>query len=379
MNEITKHQPTQLPVQSGKRIIGKQRSVSTIGELRAGREKESGKLGRAINNWRVTSKHAHILENVAKAYGGQVVPWKDGPSPGYFQVYTEASHLNIVVAPKDYWQRFEVWGGGSLKSECDGVTCLVKTKEGDKPQSCTCQAKQDLTGIDPRIGDGGGCKLVTRFWVMLEDIPDVGAWMVETSSHYSSEELPGVLDTLLKQAQGRENFLSAKLFIEARTRTSVQFGKRNFNVIGISVSLPEGMTMGALMSGRASAIDATYQPAAIETVQAPAIEHRPAPAADAETGEIVDKVPVTAVVEPAEPVRVSGEALSVDPTDFDEDVKWPVFGGNADLYLESLEMTSGEAAHWKERGITANNTNAAKVKCKLDVAALRAHFEELLG
>lgn len=221
-----------------------------LGRVRIGGEKIEGKVGKKLDAFRFTSASYVLLDAVAQTYGGNVEPWTGAPDgDGYFQVYSKAMEINIILPPvfaqqdgsptTSYSQWFEHWTGGGCKRRCDGVTEAISAKP------CLCN-RDDRT-----------CDVVTRVSFLLPDIPGLGMWRLETKGYNAAVELPGTLEMLL-MAANEQKFLPAVLRIEHRTKR-VDGEKFPRRFIVPVIDLPQ-MRVGQLLAGQTFAINAPAPP-----------------------------------------------------------------------------------------------------------------------
>lgn len=224
-------------------IIGLQLSQSETGRIRLGMKVQSGKGTRPakLDRFRFTSPRKNLIEKIAELYGGTVQPWQPPKGSAQWEVVSNATEVPVVVPPQDpsESQWYELWSAGGCQRRCDGE------QEKISKQPCMCDP-------DPARRD---CKMHTRLRVMLEDVPGMGAWRVDTGSYYAATELPGVAQ-LLAQAQGA---IPGRLVLDQRT--VVRNGKTmNFAVPVLDCA---DITPKELMSGRVQELMAARAAGAI--------------------------------------------------------------------------------------------------------------------
>jgi hypothetical protein len=226
-------------------IINLQMSQAESGRIRLGVKVPVGDRGKTrpgkLDRFRFTSPRKNLIEKIAELYGGKVEEWQPPRGAGQWQVITNATDIPVVVPPQDpaESQWLELWSAGGCQRRCDGVT------EKISGQPCVCDP-------DPSQRD---CKMHTRLRVMLEDVPGLGAWRVDTGSYYAATELPGVAQ-LLAQAQGA---IPGRLVLDQRT--VVRDGKtKNFVVPVLDCT---EITPKELMSGRVQELMAARAAGAI--------------------------------------------------------------------------------------------------------------------
>ena len=248
-------------------IIGLQQQQTEVGRIRLG-VKVAGSNGRErpakLDRLRFTSPRQTLVERIAQLYGGTAEPWQPPKGSAQWQVITNTTEVPVLVPPQDpaESQWLEMWSAGGCQRRCDGQT------EKISGQPCMCDP-------DPAKRD---CKMHTRLRVMLEDVPGLGAWRVDTGSYYAAVELPGIAQ-LLAQAQGT---IPARLVLDQRT--VVRGGKaHNFVVPVLHV---EEITPAQLMSGRVQELITANRAAAIEAPSLAAIGGSPAKAIEQQIQDI---------------------------------------------------------------------------------------------
>lgn len=225
-------------------ILGLQLSQAETGRIRLGIKVQHGKGTRPakLDRFRFTSPRKNLIEKIAELYGGTVQAWQPPRGAAQWEVVTNATEVPVVVPPQDpaESQWLELWSAGGCQRRCDGQT------EKISGQACLCDP-------DPARRD---CKMHTRLRVMLEDVPGMGAWRVDTGSYYAATELPGVAQ-LLAQAQGA---IPGRLVLDQRT--VVRDGKtKNFVVPVLDCA---DITPKELMSGRVQELMAARAAGAID-------------------------------------------------------------------------------------------------------------------
>jgi hypothetical protein len=225
-------------------IIGLQVSQAEAGRIRLGMKVPSGRGSRPtkLDRFRFTSPRKNLIEKIAELYGGTVQEWQPPRGAGQWEVVTNATEVPVVVPPQDpaESQWFELWSAGGCQRRCDGQ------QEKLSKSPCMCDP-------DPALRD---CKMHTRLRVMLEDVPGMGAWRVDTGSYYAATELPGIAQ-LLAQAQGA---IPGRLILDQRT--VVRNGKTmNFAVPVLDCA---DITPKELMSGRVQELMAARAAGAID-------------------------------------------------------------------------------------------------------------------
>lgn len=292
---------TQLVHRSGP-LVGLQRRFMELGRIRLGDRGPKG-APRKLTHFRLTSASRALLEAAASVYGGKVREWQDAPDEGVFELYTEASELDIILPPvfsdRDgsptlpYSQSYEMWSGGGCVRRCDGETEVLSGKP------CACG---EARGTDPKTT----CQITTRLNVMLPKLPGLGVWRLESRGWNAASLLPGTLDLLLLAAS-QQRFIPAVLRLEQRT--SKKGGQTRKFVVPV-VDLPEFRIGEVLERGLVSAT----QPLAI---------NGPAPA-------------------PPRPELPAGQDPPAEPERFDND-DLPDFGEPPEIAGEVVEADAGYA------------------------------------
>lgn len=239
-------------------IIGLQQQQTEVGRIRLGVKVKTqrGKERPAkLDRLRFTSPRRQLVDAIAAAYGGQVEAWQPPRGNQQWQVITNATEVPVLVPPQDPGQSqwYEMWSAGGCQRRCDGQTETISR------QPCLCAAEQ--------LEQADRCKMHTRLRVMLEDIPGLGAWRVDTGSYYAAVELPGIAQ-LLAMAQGA---IPGRLVLDQRTVTrngkTMQFVVPTLHVDEITPrQLAAGKVQDVIAAQRAAAIDGTARKAIAATV-----------------------------------------------------------------------------------------------------------------
>lgn len=257
----------------GSRIITIQRQARELGRLRTGYTDTTGSKARPVRSqtWIVTSHAEHYVQAAAEIWGGAPEKWQPlGNGAQQWRVVTTASCLDAILPPGDpLSQAYESWSRGGAQRRCDGMTETL----ADQPCFCRAQWGDNFHELAPR---DAACKMTTRLNVMLPEMPDIGAWRVETHSFYSANEIAAAVD-MLKGAIGDQALIPVRLRIEQRTRVA-QGKTKQFPVVAVEL---RGSTAGQVLAGAAQTvpIGAAATPPAVEAGRAPAIEAKPAASA----------------------------------------------------------------------------------------------------
>jgi hypothetical protein len=250
-------------------ILGIQQQQTEVGRIRLGVKVKTaaGKERPAkLDKLRFTSARKALLDEVARLYGGTVEAWQPPKGNSQWQVITNVTEVPVVIPPQNpaEGQWLEAWSAGGCVRRCDGVTERISNSP------CMCKAS-DL----PR--SSWPCKMHTRIRVMLEDVPGLGCWRVDTGGYYAATELPGIA-AFLAMAQG---LVPGKLILDQRTVT--RDGKTfNFAVPVLDVDM---LTPKQLMSGRVPELVAA---AASRSIDASMAAARTAIAATVDYPSLVD-------------------------------------------------------------------------------------------
>lgn len=166
------------------------RRLPEAGRLRFG--VKSGRAMKAIPTWRATSHDEEAISQIAAECGGTPKPWTDAPTPGQFEVITEAAELRIVLPPNPLGGTpiYEQWSGGGCQRRCDGAQCEIVAAGADGAEyqevPCICLAKGEME-CEPRL----------RLSVILPFIRFGGVWRMETKSWNAVAEIPAMVDLIL--------------------------------------------------------------------------------------------------------------------------------------------------------------------------------------
>lgn len=229
-------------------IIGLQQTQTEVGRIRLGVfiPPQNGQKGRPtkLDRFRFTSPRKALIEKIAELYGGKVEPWQPPRGNQQWQVITNTTEVPVMVPPQEPAQSqwYELWSAGGCQRRCDGVT--EKISKG----ACLCDPEARL------------CKIHTRLRVMLEDVPGLGAWRVDTGSYYAAVELPGIA-MILSQAQG---IIPGRLILDQRTVTRLVGGEPKTMNFAVPVLDIAEFTPGQLASGKVQELISARRAAAID-------------------------------------------------------------------------------------------------------------------
>jgi hypothetical protein len=227
----------------GSRIITLQRQARELGRLRNGYTDHSGTKPRPVKSktWIITSHAEHYVTAAADIWGGTPEQWQPlGNGAQQWRVVTDAPTLDAILPPGDpLSQCYESWSKGGAQRRCDGMTETLS----DSPCVCRAQWGDDFHEIAPREA---ACKVTTRLNVILPEMPDIGAWRVETHSYYAANEMAAAVD-VIKGSIGTDALIPISLRIEQRTRVA-QGKTKQFPVIAVEL---RGATAGQILAGAA--------------------------------------------------------------------------------------------------------------------------------
>jgi hypothetical protein len=268
-------------------ILTLQREAGQIGRIRLG-SKVSGVSGSGksytrpgkLDNFRFTTHSEFAARAVAELLGGTPQPWKDAPSAGQWEVFTDRSEVNVIVPPGpkavDSW--YEMWQPAMCVRRCDGVT------EQKTNHPCLCPSDVDARAA--AAAKGNACRMTTRVNVMIPDLPGIGVWMLESHGFYAATEMTGVAE-MLATAGANGVQIPARLRIEQRERRvyrgpDVAPETKKFPVPVLEVLATLREIAGAAANGQ-RAIGSSLPPETVP-VRAAIAASVPAPAAIAATG-----------------------------------------------------------------------------------------------
>lgn len=236
-------------------IIGLQQQQTEVGRIRLGMKvatKNGKERPTKLDRFRFTSPRKALIDKIAELYGGRVEEWQPPRGNQQWQVITNVTEVPVLVPEQDPSdsQWYEMWSAGGCLRRCDGKTEMLSKSP------CMC---------DPETRK---CKMHTRLRVMLEDVPGLGAWRVDTGSYYAAVELPGIA-ALLAMGQGA---IPGRLVLDQRTVTRQVNGKAETLNFAVPTLHVEEITPGQLVSGRVQQLVAARRAAAIDAAERLAIE-----------------------------------------------------------------------------------------------------------
>lgn len=222
-------------------ILDLQKSLRRLGRIRMGNQvptSNGNTRPNKLSNWRLTSPSEGLLQAAATRYGGEVRPWDGAPgTQAQWELFTETPSLEALIPPGDmaFQQFYEMWSAGGCMRRCDGETELLSN------ESCLCPTGDERQELAAK---GKACKPVSRLFVVLPYLPDVGMWHMEAHGFYAATELPATIE-IIRLAASNGNLIPAHLRIDQR---SVKRDGQTINFAVPVIELPT-LTPHALMSG----------------------------------------------------------------------------------------------------------------------------------
>jgi hypothetical protein len=193
-------------------ILTLQRRLREAGRIRIGQQvpTSNGKTRPAkLDAFRLTSADQSVITEAARLYGGNPKKWDGAPVGDQWEVITTTTALPVIVPPSEmaFSQFFELWSGGGCQRRCDGNTELLSG------ESCVCD-----------LEDEKACKPTTRLSVILQQLPGLGVWRLESHGWYAATELAGTVE-VCQAAAARGQLLPAVLRLEQRQVKRIVSGK----------------------------------------------------------------------------------------------------------------------------------------------------------
>lgn len=204
-----------------------QRKLVELGRIRIGDRvpSASGKSTRPhkLLQFRLTSPNRSLLTLAAASYGGEVHPWEgegapydEHDRPTQHELYTATNAIDVLIPTMSALSlSYELWSTSGCQRRCTGEVithCPLNARLIDTP--CCCpdddHARQDLAV------KGKACARILRLNVLLQDLPGMGTWRLETKGYYATAELLGTLD-MLRLAGQEHQIIEAILRLEQRS------------------------------------------------------------------------------------------------------------------------------------------------------------------
>lgn len=228
-------------------ILTLQRRLREAGRIRIGAQVPAAK-GKTrptkLEAFRLTSADQAAIRAAAKLYGGEPHIWVGAPVDGeVWEVFTETSVIPVVVPPAAaaMSQFFETWSGGGCTRRCDGQRELIS----EAP--CICATENETT-----------CKPTTRLNVILQELPGLGVWRLESHGWYAATELAGTVEVCMTAAT-RGQLLPAVLRLEQRQIKRVGETVKKFAVPVLDIQLTPsalGLVVGQAAIGPEQPVEA---------------------------------------------------------------------------------------------------------------------------
>lgn len=187
--------------------IERQRRLVEVGIIRIGEKRTNGQgkeYPAALDKFRLTSNNKFLLQEAAKAYGGEVRPWVG--KPGQYELYTDTDLMKAMISTKPVGdegdteslsQHWEQWAGNTCTCRCDGQWCKVWKQTGtDKKGKPTYDRVEIPCECDHDDPEGVKCKLVSRLSVILPEVPALGLWRLNTGSGQFADEISALIDMI---------------------------------------------------------------------------------------------------------------------------------------------------------------------------------------
>lgn len=213
-------------------IISLQRRIVRTGAIRLGnrvpKKDSSGNvvldrrgipimLPNKLNTFRVTSPHREVIDAVAEQFGGKVFPWQGDRGPE-FEVITDRSAIAVLVPPQRIDPNYEFWGKRLKVRFCDGETERIRgvpclCQQWDNHEHRFVRERCVFCGLDQRwngephvhefdmgecvhCGCTRLCKPTTRVNVMIQGIPGIGVFKIESHGINAAIELPTLTEMI---------------------------------------------------------------------------------------------------------------------------------------------------------------------------------------
>lgn len=228
-----------------------------------------------LGTFRFTAPTSDDLQTLATIYGGEVKPWSNPKSEDRFELYSEASQIDVILPPDPLGDgpTYELWGGKGLARSCDGITCEQTAHGPEGPEQrqdpCLCRQRQKRE-----------CSAKLRLSVILPQLPLRGIWRFDTSSDLAADEMPGMVGLILGLQE--RGLASAELRLERRQSMG---GSHRFVVpaLGVPATFEQLVEIGSgpevhrLTSGPGLALtqgtdDDIYEPSEDDILDADVVE-----------------------------------------------------------------------------------------------------------
>lgn len=307
------------------RLLPLEHRATELGRIRLGAKAETAngkEYPKRLETFRLTSGQRGYLEAAAALYGGTVQAWEDAPDEGYWELFTEASELHVLIprALRTVSQAYEYWQGGTCERRCDGTTEQISQRP------CLCD------------GDVMECKPVTRVSVMLHRLPGLGTWRLDTGGWQAATSIPATIQLLTQLSE--QPWIPAILRLEQRSKkVRDDAGKVETHRFAVPVLDLPNITVGQVVARQGTA-EAPQLPA--ERPQVPTASERVAQQAAAITSGSVEPARSEDGPEQAEEAGVGQpSAAEPPPADHADAAPGAVDGTSAD---QAASAPTDEAA-----------------------------------
>lgn len=274
------------------KLIQQQRNLTELGIIRVGEKVPIMKDGKPVmkdgkpvcrpgsrKGFRITSKYKELLEKCQVVYGGELRKWNDPEHQGQYELLTETTQLKVLFSIKptsdgdceSMSQWWEMRTKGGCIRRCDGCTaqvweCIGQDSKGfaiNQKVEKDCMCDHEANDFKEQQAKGKACKLVTRFKVMLLDVPAVGLWRLNTGSVQFASEVQTLVETL--QSLNLQGPQCATMTLEYRENSKGPGAQtEKFPVVVVQHVVDHqgfGNFVSALMPQAVQAIEARHQEA----------------------------------------------------------------------------------------------------------------------
>ncbi|GAW50582.1 MULTISPECIES: hypothetical protein [unclassified Nocardioides] len=156
-----------------------QRRHAELGRIRLGAKRDGSGAPMKLASFRFTSPSEQYIKDLAELYGGEARPWDNGGKPE-FEVFTEASTIDVIAVKGGLSQWMETWSGGGCVHRCDGEVNTLTN------QAC-----------NPNDPAHKNAKPTTRLSLMLPELEAMGVWRMESHGWNAAAEIPAVAELAL--------------------------------------------------------------------------------------------------------------------------------------------------------------------------------------
>jgi Recombination directionality factor-like len=170
-----------------------------------------------LDTFRITSPHREIADAVAERFGGQVLSWQ-GPKGPEWEVITTCTKLPVFVPKQIIDPNYEFWGNKIKVRFCDGTTERIRgvpclCQRWDNHEHRYNQGRCQFCGLDQKwqgephvhefdqgecviCGCRRLCKPTIRVNVLIQGIPGIGVFKVESHGINAAIELPTLAEMI---------------------------------------------------------------------------------------------------------------------------------------------------------------------------------------